>query len=284
MQTQPSSSRRGPPGFLPLPRLDSHGWTTPTTPSAVTSPWEYGPPGASSEARQAPPALQPLRLSLLQHRADSAASMSANPPESPQPLSPLSPARFSRPDGSALGIIVPPGTPPADALPRWLADRRLSKQKASSPEARASSKGPAPRPMFDFPSYTLASPTTPYDWRSEPRPLVQTPGAIESSHTPLVVSAESYPFDLGAVTGERIHTPVEPRIRPRPLPRCSSDDMTDGRLFRINAWGEHDSPTDASNGLFSLMQSQTERARSRGRRLPPSRLASRAPSQSPTAE
>ncbi|KAG9128168.1 hypothetical protein FRC07_003997 [Ceratobasidium sp. 392] len=288
IQQQPGSSRR-PPGFLPLPRLESNGWSTPAVLSRATSPWEHGTPNAYSDTRQshpAPPTLQPLRLSLLQRRADSSASTTTNLPDSPRPLSPLSPlspVRFNRPDGSALGIIVPPGTPPADALPRWLLDRRFSKRKSASPEARSSSKGPAPRSAFDYPSFALVSPGA-YDLRDEPQSFVQTPGPIEGQgNFPHVVSVDSFPFDLEAVTGERIRTPAEPRIRPRPLPRCSSDDMTDGRLFRVNAWGEHESPSDATTGLFSLMQGQPER-RSRARQLPPSRLASRAPSPKPSPE
>ncbi|KAG9092642.1 hypothetical protein FS749_015552 [Ceratobasidium sp. UAMH 11750] len=282
VQRQPSSSRRA-PGFLPLPRLESNGWSTPTTPSRAASPWEYGTPGPSTDpwrSHPAPPPLQPLRLSLLQHRADSPAFA----PDSPRPLSPLSPVRFSRPDGSALGIIVPPGTPPADALPRWLLDRRFSKPKPMSPKSRSSSKGPAPRSGFDHPAYTLASPAA-YDWRAEPRPFVRTPDPIEegSSDFPHTMSVDSYPFDLETVAGERVSTPTKPRIRPRPLPRRSSDDMVEGRLFRVNAWGEHESPTDAATGLFSLMQSQPER-RSGARYLPPSRLASRPPSRSSPSE
>ncbi|KAG8712411.1 hypothetical protein FRC09_019911 [Ceratobasidium sp. 395] len=281
---QPSSSRR-PPGPLALPRLESGGWITPAALSRATSPWESGQPSAFADLGQtypAPPTLRPLRLSLLQHRADSSASTAVNPPNSPQPLSPSSPVRFSQSDGSALGIIVSPRTPRADTRPDWLRDRRFFKQKSVSPEARSSSKGPAPRSAFDYLPYRSASPTA-YDRQNEPQPFVQTPGPIDEGYgsLPHVVSVDSFPFDLGVVTGERIRTPAEPRIRPRPLPRCSSDDMTDARLFRITAQGEHEPPTDAASGLSALMHAQPER---RGRYLPPSRLASRAPSRRPSSE
>jgi len=277
---RPSSPPRRSLAPLRLPRLDSNfgGWRTPisaSTRAASPSPLDqdghrsYTAPAPTSSGAHHPP----LRLSLLQHRADSWASTAANAPESPGPLSPLSPARFQqRADGSALGIIVPPGTPPVDALPRWLVERQFSKQRPLLSENRSLSGGPGQRLSLDS-----------HDgWSNDSRQyLVRTPDSMffteEPGSTPHVLSLDSYPFDLEAVSGERVRTPSEPRIRPRPLPRCSSDDIADRRLFRVNAWGEHESPSDASGGLFSLMESQGEPRRG-ARRLPRSRLASRAPS------
>ncbi|KAG8751700.1 hypothetical protein FRC12_012302 [Ceratobasidium sp. 428] len=107
VQMQPSSSRR-PPGPLALPRLESGGWITPAALSRATSPWESGQPSAFADLGQtypAPPTLRPLRLSLLQHRADSSASTAVNPPNSPQPLSPSSPDAAS---GYSPGLATRP--------------------------------------------------------------------------------------------------------------------------------------------------------------------------------
>ncbi|KAF8605163.1 hypothetical protein BDV93DRAFT_605644 [Ceratobasidium sp. AG-I] len=283
-----SSPSRGSatPLRLRLPRLDSGlgGWKTPVSASTrAASPWDHE--GQSSYTDPAPPSTgahpPPLRLSLLQHRADSWASTTANAPESPGLVSPLSPMRFQqRQDGSALGIIVPPGTPPVEALPRWLVERQFSRPRNLHSEDRSPSRGIGQRSSVDQPAFTLGG------WPNDPRQqLVRTPDSMffteDQNLTPHVLSLDSYPFDLAAVSGERVRTPSEPRIRPRPLPRCSSDDITDRRLFRVNAWGEHESPSDASGGLFSLMESQVDPRRG-ARRLPPSRLASRAPSRSPS--
>ncbi|CAE6522009.1 unnamed protein product [Rhizoctonia solani] len=279
----PRPSRNG-PGFIPLPRLDSNlgGWRTPTSASTATSPWDDGThnPYADMGSSSGRPHLRPLRLSLLQTRMDSASSITANAPESPQALSPLSPRRFDRSEGSALGIIVPPGTPPAEALPRWLVDRRFSKQKSLLSGNRTPSRWPEPYSPFES-TFNSATPVLD-DWRSGSRPLVRTPEPlplpiIEGLRTP----QDEFPFDLGAISGERVRTPGGPMMRPRPLPRTSSDDSSDRRVFRVNAWGEHDSPRDASTGLFSLMQTQgppESRGQSRPRYFPPSRLASTAPS------
>lgn len=278
----PVPRSRNHPGFLPLPRLGSNGWETPTGAStAAPSPWDDGthnPYAEMSTTTTTRPVVRPLRLSLLQRRVDSTSSITVNAPESPQPLSPLSPARYSRPEGSALGIIVPPGTPPADALPRWMVDRRSSKQKSRLSGHFTPSKAPEPYPPFD----SILSPASPTanDWHGEYRPLVRTPEALSPFHPP-GGSRDSFPFDIGAVSGERINTPVEPRMRPRPLPRCSSDDIPDNRLFRVNAWGEYGSPSDTTGGLFALMQGHGE-PQSRPRHLPPSHLASTTPSRMPS--
>jgi hypothetical protein len=229
------------------------------------------------------PPIQPLRLSLLQHRMDSSSSATASPPESPQPLSPLSPRHFNRPETSALGIIVPPGTPPVDALPRWLVDKRLSKQKSLLSGARTPTRGIHPYSPFES-TFRLASPAI-GSWQDGHQPLVRTPDAFFEGQepTPYGSSRDGFPFDIGVISGERIPTPVEPRLRPRPLPRCSSDDIADRRLFRVNAWGEHNSPNDAASGLFGLMQSPNQgEARSRPRHLPLPQLASTAPSRVPS--
>lgn len=278
MQTPVQRNR---PGFLPLPRIGSNGWETPTGAStAAPSPWDDGThnPYAELSPITTRPAVRPLRLSLLQRRGDSASSTVAHAPESPRPLSPLSPARSSRPEGSALGIIVPPGTPPADALPRWLVDRRSSKQKSRLSGNFTPSKGSDIDASFDS-TLSPASPT-PTDWRGDYRPLVRTPEALSPFYAP-GSSRDGFPFDIGAVSGERINTPVQPRMRPRPLPRCSSDDMTDNRLFRVDAWGEHESPSGAAGGLFALMQGHGE-PRSRPRHIPPSHLSSTIPSRIPS--
>ncbi|KDN43514.1 hypothetical protein RSAG8_06103, partial [Rhizoctonia solani AG-8 WAC10335] len=312
MQSSSRSSRNS-PGFLPLPRLDSNlgGWRTPTSVSTATSPWDDGTcnpftdlgsssglttcrstatspwddgtcnPFTDLGSSSGRPHLRPLRLSLLQTRVDSASSIVANAPESPQPISPLSPRRFDRSENSALGIIVPPGTPPADALPRWLVDRRFSKQKSLLSGNRTPSRWPEPYSPFD----STFNPATPLqgDWRSGNQPIVQTPEPlpmIEGLRTP----CDEFPFDLDTVSGERVRTPGGPMMRPRPLPRTSSDDISDRRLFRVNAWGEHESPRDASTGLFSLIQTPSpleSRSQSRPRHLP-SRLASTAPSPIPS--
>lgn len=282
---RPSSPPHGAaaPLRLRLPRLDSGlgGWKTPVGASTrPASPWDYEGQGSYTDAASSSAAAPtPLRLSLLQYRADSWASTTANAPESPGLASPLSPMRFQqRHDGSALGIIVPPGTPPTDVLPRWLVERQFSRQKNLHSEDRSPSRGIGQRLSFDQPAFTLGG--WPNDSRQQ---LVRTPDSMffaeDQNLTPHVLSLDSYPFDLAAVSGERVHTPSEPRIRPRPLPRCSSDDITDRRLFRVNAWGEHESPSDASGGLFSLMGGHADPRRG-ARRLPPSRLASRAPSRS----
>ncbi|KAB5594749.1 hypothetical protein CTheo_1896 [Ceratobasidium theobromae] len=285
---QPAIQRpsRQAPGFLPLPlpRLGSNGWKTPTSAStAASSPWDDGiyNPFADMTPTIRPP-LQPLRLSLLQHREDSASSTTVNPPESPRPLSPFSSRRPYRTEGSALGIIVPPGTPPADALPRWLVDGRSSKQRSLLSDTHTPSRGAAtyssPEPTFHSGSPAISG------WQGEYRPLVRTPEPLVEgqARTPYGYSRDSFPFDIGVVSGERVDVPAPPKPRPRPLPlpRCSSDDLNDRgdrRLFRVNAWGERNSPIDASSGLFSLMQSQSrgeDRSQSRPRYLPPSRLAS----------
>ncbi|GAB1518782.1 hypothetical protein RhiTH_001847 [Rhizoctonia solani] len=281
----PRPSRNG-PGFIALPRLDSNlgGWRTPASTSTATSPWDDGTRNHYTDmvTPSGRPHLQPLRLSLLQTRMDTTSSVVANAPESPQPLSPLSPRRLSRSEGSALGIIVPPGTPPAETLPRWLVDRRFSKQKPLLSGARTPSRWPEPYSPFE----STFNPATPINdsWRAGDQPIVQTPEPlpiIEGLRTP----QDEFPFDLGVVSGERVRTPGGPMMRPRPLPRTSSDDMSDRRLFRVNAWGEHESPRDASTGLFSLMQAQGAReswGQSRPRHFPPSRLASTAPSPIPS--
>lgn len=285
---RPSSPPRRSLARLRLPRLDSNfgGWRTPTsastraaspTPLDLDGHSSYAEPASTSTGAHRPP----LRLSLLQQRADSWASTAANAPESPAgPLSPLSPARFQqRHDSSALGIIVPPGTPPADALPRWLVERQFSRPRPLLSENQSPSRGGSQRLSLESAAFTQDG------WSNNSwQHIVRTPDSMvfteEPGHTPHVLSLDCYPFDLEAVSGERIRTPSEPRIRPRPLPRCSSDDIADRRLFRVNAWGEHESPSDASGGLFSLMESHGDPRRG-ARRLPPSRLASRAPSPLP---
>ncbi|KAH7344590.1 hypothetical protein B0J17DRAFT_7066 [Rhizoctonia solani] len=222
-----------------------------------------------------------LPIWLVQTRMDSTSSTFATAPESPQPLSPLSPRRFDRSEGSALGIIVAPGTPPVDALPRWLVDRGFSKQRSLLSGNRTPSRWPEPYSPFES-TFSSATPVLD-DWRRG-MSVVQTPEPlpiIEGLQTP----QDGFPFDLGSVSGERVRTPGGPMMRPRPLPRTSSDDMSDRRLFRVNAWGEHESPRDASTGLFSLMQAPSpldSRAQSRPRHFPPSRLASTAPSPIPS--
>ncbi|CAE6526788.1 unnamed protein product [Rhizoctonia solani] len=283
MQSPVPRPSRNSPGFIPLPRLDSSlgGWRTPTSASTATSPWDDGAhnPFADMSSSNGRPHLRPLRLSLLQTRMDSASSLVANAPESPQPLSPLSPRRFDRSEGSALGIIVPPGTPPADALPRWLVDRRFSKQKSLLSGSRTPSRWPEPYSPFDS-TFSSTAPAQ-NGWWGGNQAWVRTPEPlpiIEGLGTP----RDEFPFDLGAVSGEHVRAPGGPMMRPRPLPRTSSDDMSDRRLFRVNAWGEHESPRDASTGLFSLIQGPVE-SRSQSRpRLIPSRLASTAPSPIPS--